>query len=58
MSIYNKYPCVSYIYYNDFNELIVVVYDETSEEDKQEILAENKEVLKILTKSEDRFIRY
>lgn len=58
MSIYQKYDCVSYVYYNDFNELIVVVYDETSPEDKQKILTENKEVTKILTRNEDKCTRY
>ena len=53
MSIYHKYPCVKYTYYDDLFELIVVVYDNTPEEDKKLILKENKEVSKVLTERED-----
>lgn len=53
MAIYGKYPCVKYVYYNDVEELIVVVYNNTLKEDKDEILRENESVSKVLTVAED-----
>lgn len=53
MSIYHRYPCVKYTYYDDSLELIVVVYDNTPEEDKIQIKKENKEVSRVLTVRED-----
>ena len=53
MSIYHKYPCVKYTYYDESLELVVVVYDNTPEEDKKQILNENKDVSRVLTVRED-----